>query len=651
MKVQPFTTRVMRLLLFAGLIMSLLVTSLPARNVAAIGGPNRFVGPTGNDNNTNDCTSNITPCLTISYAITKANSNDSIEIAIGVYNEKLYIDKNLTFEGAGIQGVDLTTTLDGGGSGPVITIPSSYTVSFKRIIIQNGNNDLNGGGILNQGGLLSLERVKVVNNVANNGAGIYSTGPLNLTDVVISGNNSNKNSTSSGGGIYLDQSGAASLSRVTLSGNTAIYSSGGIHHQGGGTLNLTNVTISGNTADKNGAMTNAASSTASLLNSTIANNHVVGTGAAVGGIANIGTINFKNTLIAGNDDVNCSLSSGSWTSLGNNLDSGSTCDFTQTGDLQNTNPILGPLSGGPYDIQFQVHTLLTGSPAINTGTNIGCPDTDEWGINRPVGAFCDIGASEFGYISEITQLLNSVLPTSRSVTVGTTATIFNSVINAKSLAANNVVLYMASPPAGIFAYQQTDCATNTVMGPMNPVLNLPGNSALCYILFFTPSAPFAATNVHIRAVADNAPATGLYTGINTWLLRATSVSGPDIIALTTTTDFHQMAATGTNAFAVALANVGAVASQLTVVADDGGISWSPLPLTITVNETNQGTGAVIGDNVLENIGAGETRSVAIFVTFNNGVAFDPARNRIFVRFVDGSGNVVGSTSTAVSTGR
>ena len=650
MKVKSFFNPALHLLVVVGLTTSLLVASIPARHASAAGMPNRFVGPTGNNNISNDCTSNITPCLTIAYAIARSNSNDVISIENSTYTENLYVDKNLTFQGSGMAGATpLLTILDGGGSGPVINIPSAYQVSFSLMIIQNGSTDTNGGGILNQGGTLSLERVKVINNTANNGAGIYSTGPLELTDVVISGNNANKTSSSTGAGIFLDQSGAASLSRVTISNNTATYSSGGIHHQGGGTLNLTNVTISGNTANKNGAMTNAATSTAILLNSTIANNHVVGTGASVGGIANQGTITFKNTLIAGNDDVNCSSSSGTWTSLGNNLDSGSTCSFTQAGDLQNTDPMLGPLSGGPYDVQFQVHTLLAGSPAINAGTNIGCPDTDGWGVNRPVGPYCDIGASEFGYTTPITRLLNSVLPTSRSVMVSTTATIFNSVINTNTIAANNIVLYMASPPAGTFAYQQTDCATNAVIGPINPVLDLPAGGVLCYVLIFTPSAPFAATDVHIRAVADNAAATPKFTGINTWLLRSTSIAGPDIIAVTTTTDFHQISCSGANAFAVALSNVGAAATgDITVSANTG---TATLPLSISISETNPGTGDIIGDNILQSVGAGENRTVGVFVTFNGCVNFDPASNRIFIEFKDAANNVVGSTSTAVSTGR
>ena len=254
-----------------------------------------------------------------------------------------------------------------------------------------------------------------------------------------------------------------------------------------------------------------------------------------------------------------------------------------------------------------------------------------------------------GVTSSSTVLVNSVLPTSRSIPVGTTATIFNTVINAGIYPAIGLTLSMTSATAGTFSYQQTNCATNAIIGTPNPSLDLAPGGVLCYVLSFTPNAPFAATNVHIQAQASNAPPTNLLPGINTWLLRSTSVAGPDIIALTTTTDFHQIVCSGTNAFAVALSNVGVAATEDITVSANTGLAT--LPLNILISETNPGTGVVIGDNILQSVGAGDNRTVAVFVTFNGCVPFDPAANRIFIEFRDASNNVVGSTSTAVSTNR
>jgi hypothetical protein len=102
--------------------------------------------------------------------------------------------------------------------------------------------------------------------------------------------------------------------------------------------------------------------------------------------------------VAGNDSSNCYIYSGStWAPLGYDLDDGSSCRFNQVGDLQNTNPQLGPLAdnGGPT----QTMSPLIGSPAIDAGTDSGCPATDQRGVARPQGASCDIGAVEALIIS------------------------------------------------------------------------------------------------------------------------------------------------------------------------------------------------------------------------------------------------------------
>jgi hypothetical protein len=88
------------------------------------------------------------------------------------------------------------------------------------------------------------------------------------------------------------------------------------------------------------------------------------------------------------------------TSLGHNLDSGTSCQFTPPADLVNTNPALGALgdNGGPT----KTLALLVGSLAIDGGDPAGCTDahgaaltTDQRGAVRPQRARCDSGAYEF----------------------------------------------------------------------------------------------------------------------------------------------------------------------------------------------------------------------------------------------------------------
>lgn len=297
-------------------------------------------------------------------------------------------------------------------------------------------------------------------------------------------------------------------------------------------------------------------------------------------------------------------------------------------------------SGGPLAIvkfgQYQLGGIVS--------WGAGCAQPFRQGVYTRVSNYITWINSNIG-----TTLVNSVLPTSRSISVGHTATIFNTIVNAGSVTATNVTVALNPAPAGTFVYQETNCATNAVIGSPNPSLSIPAGGVVCYVLSFTPSATFSATSVHVQAQSGNALNSNLLSGINTWLLRGTAAAESDIIALTTTTDFHQVACSGSNAFAVALSNVGAAATgDITVTANTGSAT---LPISVSISETDPGTGVVIGDNVLQNVGAGENRTVAVFVTINGCITFDPAANRIFIEFRDAANNVVGSTSTAISTNR
>jgi hypothetical protein len=79
-------------------------------------------------------------------------------------------------------------------------------------------------------------------------------------------------------------------------------------------------------------------------------------------------------------------------SLGHNLASDGSCVLNGTGDITNTNTLLGPLhdNGGGSP----THALLYSSPALDAAGLIGCPASDQRGVPRPQGAACDIGAYE-----------------------------------------------------------------------------------------------------------------------------------------------------------------------------------------------------------------------------------------------------------------
>ena len=98
---------------------------------------------------------------------------------------------------------------------------------------------------------------------------------------------------------------------------------------------------------------------------------------------------------------------------------------------------------------------------------------------------------------------------------------------------------------------------------------------------------------------------------------------------------------------MATVNVG-VTGSITATADTGNAT---LPVSIFLCQTNPATGqciSTISGSVATQINANATPTFAVFVQGDGTVPFDPAANRIFVRF-SSDGVTRGSTSVAVRT--
>ncbi|GAB4581705.1 MAG: hypothetical protein Fur0022_44550 [Anaerolineales bacterium] len=426
---------------------------------------------TGND--ADDCLTPATACLTVGGAVGKAASGDTIQIAPGTYTENLDINFDLTFVGAGMD----ATFLDGGQAGRTLVTASSH-ITLTHLTVQNGvatgsGFAGSGGGIYNYAGLV-LDNVRVWQNAAQDGgAGIFTSGDLIIQNSEIISNTAQgvggavyiwsnggvtiteslilSNTASQGGGIFAI--GDLNIADSTLAYNASALFGGGLVVLGNnanvdiqrstfaynqtdgygagivnnaGILTLTNVTISNNTGNNYTGLANISTSAqTTVVNSTFADNQASNSGVGWGGIGNIsdGIISLQNTLLSNNDERNC-LSEGSWTSLGHNLSSDNYCNFTQPGDLQNTDPELAPLAD--YSGPTWTHALYPTSPALDSGTNTGCPLTDQRGVARPFDgdndgtATCDRGAVETRHqfiVSDVTLLEGSVGTTNAVFTV------------------------------------------------------------------------------------------------------------------------------------------------------------------------------------------------------------------------------------------
>ena len=297
-------------------------------------------------------------------------TSDTINIPAGTYTTVITtytISKNVSIVGASAG----TTIIDGNALGRVFYIADGpYAVSISGVTIQHGSAANYGGGIAIWSGTLTVANSTITSNTAGiEGGAIYNWfATLTVTKSTISSNTANGGW--GGGGIF--NVGPLTVTNSTITGNTAANYGGGIFQGGsGGTLIVINSTISGNTAAAGGGIhTNG--DTATLSNSIVANQ------------------------TAGAD---CS---GSIISAGHNLESGTSCGFTGTGDLRSTNPLLSALAnnGGPT----QTVALQLGSPAIDGGDNAICAaapvnGVDQRSYTRPAGAKCDIGAFEYGALN------------------------------------------------------------------------------------------------------------------------------------------------------------------------------------------------------------------------------------------------------------
>jgi hypothetical protein len=298
---------------------------------------------------------------------------------------------------------------EGGGiyNASGLTVVGS-TVSSNTAGVQNqpGSGGGAGGGIAEEGNNALISASQIVNNqalggdigrtVAGSGGGILADDITSISNSLVAGNHADRQ----GGGIWSDD--GQHVTADTITGNTA-QEGGGIWNEW--QMEVVNSTISGNstsgTNNDGGGVFDLGSSPNTkvvLSSSTVANNTAsAGSGLSVGiGLTppNLSGFVLQNTIVGTNQGSSqCNLTGATLTSQGHNLSSDASCNLVAEGDVVGVDPVLLGLAdnGGPTPTQ----ALAPTSPAINAGTNVGCPPTDQRGISRPQGSACDIGAYEY----------------------------------------------------------------------------------------------------------------------------------------------------------------------------------------------------------------------------------------------------------------
>lgn len=341
---------------------------------------------------------------TLRAAVQEANANptpDQISVPAGKYvlkevgpdeNAALSGDLDLT-DDVTIVGAGAELTVVQGKKDRVFEVPVGVTALITDLTVTKGSigtrkrvkagEIFNGGGISNEG-FLTLERVIVSKNKsADDGGGLSNViGTLVLTDVLITGNKSKDDAA----GLELD-GGDVTLTRVTFVKNKAKDEAGGAEVEDG-TLTGTNVTFSQNKAKRGGGINAEQSGVVRLTNATFYKNKAKEPSGGISNEDNGATVELTNVILDSNKKGACE---GIIVSNGGNLETGASCQFG-AGDQSNVDKAgLEKLAdnGGATP----THALAPDSPAVDMGTQAGCPAEDQRGSARDDGA-CDVGAFE-----------------------------------------------------------------------------------------------------------------------------------------------------------------------------------------------------------------------------------------------------------------
>jgi hypothetical protein len=266
------------------------------------------------------------------------------------------------------------------------------------------------------------------------------------------------------------------------------------------------------------------------------------------------------------------------------------------------------------------------------------------------GPSTEFNAPQFPAVTTSPPLVAAVLPVSRSVRVGTAATAFAAIINAGAGPVQQCAVTPITSVPGTHAFQTTN-ASNQLVGTVNTPATINARGTQNFVLAFVPSAAFGPADVRLGFACDGTNAAPVISGLSTLVLVASFAPVPDLIALAATVSndgiVNVPGTTGTGAFAVATANVG-VGGTITVSADTGATA---LPVTLTVCQTDTSAAclAPAAPTVTLFIDAGTTPTFSVFARASEMIPFEPAVNRVFLRFKDGDNVIRGATSAAIRT--
>jgi hypothetical protein len=310
---------------------------------------------------------------TIQQAVSESSNGDTIKVAEGVYNENIVIgaDKGLIIQGGWDSGFismrsDPSVTLingditgDGSGDGSVMTINAGSAANI----------------------LISIENMTLTNGDAVTGGGVHVLSSANTVRLVLKNTVLSGNTAGSGGGLSAVSSNSGHIS-----------------------VSLVNDVIAGNAAVKGGAVYAYSEGVGSTTKITVTNGTVTANTASNGGGLYIGSANSGNTTITSGNAI---IWGNTATVPGDDIfldrDKSVTVLKTSYSDIGEVEVNTISYAAGPGDIDSDPvfvnpaagdYNLHSDSPCRDSGSSVGVPDHDFFGVSRPQGAGNDMGAEE-----------------------------------------------------------------------------------------------------------------------------------------------------------------------------------------------------------------------------------------------------------------
>ena len=325
------------------------------------------VSTTGDD--ANDGSSWESDKRTLQAALNAAGKYDQVWVAAGTYNELITLKKDVALYGGFPAGggewesrapAIYETIIDATQSGKAVTVPSAATLDtiIDGFTIRNGKA-ASGGGINCTNSSATITNNKIMLNTATtNGAGVFaSNSTIDLRNNIIQ-----SNTAASGGGIFLNYAWGTIANNIVTS-NTATGAAGGGIVCGSSSAVIVNNTIAYNQSATRGGGINCVYYYGSLSNNIVAFNST-------------GIFNQNGAPVLRNNCV-YNPSGANYT----NLSAG-------TGDIS-VDPLFIDGANNNYHLGI-------GSPCIDAGYDaaVGSGWLDMDGEARIAGFFVDIGADE-----------------------------------------------------------------------------------------------------------------------------------------------------------------------------------------------------------------------------------------------------------------